>query len=79
MMTWTGAHCAFAVEMLFKTGEFVIATQRAFCVHSMLRQNDAVLYKKKSQYCWCNMKSAGKNQCNTYRFTSLKNISTANV
>ena len=41
-MAWTGAHCAFAVET-FKTGESVIATQRAFCAHFILCQNDPVL------------------------------------
>ena len=33
----------FAVEKLFKIGELVIATQRAFCPPFMLQQNDAVL------------------------------------
>ena len=39
--TWTGAHSVFAVET-FKTGVSVTVTQRAFCVHLMLHQNDAV-------------------------------------
>lgn len=41
-MVWTSAHCAYAVEMFFKTGKSVIATHRAFCTHFMLRWNDAV-------------------------------------
>ena len=30
IMDWTGAHCVFVVEMFFKTGEFVIASQSFF-------------------------------------------------
>ena len=41
-MAWTGAHHAFAVEMFYKIGESIIATQRAFCAHFMLHWNDAV-------------------------------------
>ena len=44
-MAWTGAHCAFAVEV-FKTGESVIAMNRAFHAHFMLHQNDAILDRK---------------------------------
>ena len=40
---WTSVHHAFAVEMFFfKTGESVIATQKAFHTYFMLSQNDAV-------------------------------------
>ena len=40
-MAWTGAHSAFDIEMFLKTGESVIATQRAFLAHFILRRNDA--------------------------------------
>ena len=40
-MAWASGSCAFAVEM-FKTGESVIVTQRAFHAHFMLYQNDTV-------------------------------------
>ena len=43
ILGWTGAHGAFAVETLFKTDESVIATQRIFRAHFMLRQNYVVL------------------------------------
>ncbi len=36
----TSTYCAFAAETFFKTGESVIAKQRAFCVHFMLGWND---------------------------------------
>ena len=42
IMIWTGVYHAFAVE----SSESVIATQRAFCAHFMLCQNDAVLDRK---------------------------------
>ena len=43
VMTWTSAHCEFGVETLFfNIGEFLIATQRAFCAHFMLHWNDIV-------------------------------------
>ena len=35
-MVWIGAHHTFAVETFLKTGEFIIATQRAFYAHFML-------------------------------------------
>ena len=41
-MAWTDAQSIFAVEIFFKIGESVIATQRAFYAHFMLHQNDAV-------------------------------------
>ena len=44
-MVLTGAH-AFAVNIFLKTGEFVIATVRAYCIHFMLHQNDDVLDRK---------------------------------
>lgn len=45
IMALTGVRCAFAVETLFflKTGEFLLATQRA---HFMLRQNYVALDRK---------------------------------
>ena len=43
-MDWTGVHIAFPAEtFFFKTGESVIATQSAFCVHFVLHRNEAVL------------------------------------
>ena len=42
VMVWTGAHCAFAVEMFFKTKESLIGTE-SFRAHIMYNQNDAVL------------------------------------
>ena len=42
IMVWTGAHRVFAVETFLKTGKSVIAEQRAFRAHFMLRRNDAV-------------------------------------
>ena len=42
----TSAHCAFAVVTFFKTGESVIAAERAFCVHFKLCQNVVVLDRK---------------------------------
>ena len=32
----TGAQCAFAVKMFYKTGEFIIDTERAFYAHFMI-------------------------------------------
>ena len=33
---WTGAYCAFAAETFLKTGESVIASQRAFLLSSFV-------------------------------------------
>ena len=45
-MSWTGAHQAFTVKMVFKIGECVIAAQRAFHAHFMLHLNDTVPERK---------------------------------
>ena len=42
-MSWTGAHCAFAVETFLKAGESVIAAYLAFLAHFMLCRNDDVM------------------------------------
>ena len=41
--SWNAASPMFAVETLFTTGESIIANQRVFSPHFMLRQNDAIL------------------------------------
>ena len=45
-MAWSGVYYAFAVEIFFKTGEFVISTERDFRAHFTLCLNDAVLDRK---------------------------------
>ena len=45
-MTCTCALYVFAVEMFFKTGEYVIATHRSFQADFMLCQNNVVPNKK---------------------------------
>ena len=43
IMIWTSAHHAFAGETIFfKTGESVIAIERAFRAYLILHKNDAV-------------------------------------
>ena len=41
-MAWKDKHCTFAIEMLFKTCEPVMATGRNFRAHFMLHRIDAV-------------------------------------
>ena len=50
IVTWTSAHCAFAVETFLKTGKSVTATQRTFLLISCCR-NDAVLDRKLRLLC----------------------------
>ena len=42
-IAWTGGHRAFAFEMIVKTDKSVIATDRDFRAHLILRWNDAAL------------------------------------
>ena len=45
-MAWTDLLHTFADEIFLKTLEFVITTQRAFYMHFMLSQNNAILDRK---------------------------------
>ena len=45
-MVSIGAHCAFAGETFYLTGESVIAIWRAFLAHFKLRRNGAVPDRK---------------------------------
>jgi hypothetical protein len=42
MERWSVEHWAFAVEMYFKNNVAVVVTQRIFCWHFNIHQNDSV-------------------------------------
>jgi hypothetical protein len=42
MERWSVEHRAFAVETFFKNNDSVIATQRIFCWHFNIHQNDGI-------------------------------------
>ena len=79
MRVWTSAHSMFAVKTIFKNGETVIATQRAFCACFILRQNNIIDFQSWRALFRQSIEWARKALCSNYTFTSLKKVSTANA